>query len=270
MEVWTLQQGERAWSALGLGPIARELRPLAIIGALVDGTGAARALVGAHNPLDDQRGAIASIGWDRVMPRLPIVLRSGWTAPGSERPAWLPRVSGGLHAFCDLAAGWPSDAPVWLWPAFDHVLSDVPGVRAFFERRGTERFGLVLDAASMLAPSMIPDAEDHVGRIMEAFGSHRATRVALMGNLEPAAVGDATGSMLAPVHRGVLSSTMLAAALRRWVAPAVPVALLDDDVPAQVAALERGRGGGRVPGPGEGSTMGVGAPGVGPARGGDA
>lgn len=62
-----------------------------------------------------------------------------------------------------------------------HVLSDVPSCLRFLREREAAResdvFGLMLDGASMLAPSMRRDARDHLRRIEEILAPLAAAMV---------------------------------------------------------------------------------------------
>ena len=106
----------------------------------------------------------------------PVVIRSGWVEGGS-RPAWMPASRGRFRERCEaleaLGGEW------WIWPRWNHVLSDVPSVQTFFRERSAEktRWGLVLDVMGLLSDEMRGVAAmDHVERIVTALGTHPALR----------------------------------------------------------------------------------------------
>ncbi|MBC7835965.1 MAG: hypothetical protein H7Y88_12830 [Phycisphaerales bacterium] len=107
--------------------------------------------------------------------------------PGDALPAWLPAA---WDQFELALATLPADAPAHLLiaPHHAHTISDIPSALRYLERwsskAGPIRFGLALDPAAILAPSMLAAAPDHLGRIFAALGSHPATAcLCLTGDL---------------------------------------------------------------------------------------
>lgn len=106
----------------------------------------------------------------------PVVIRSGWVEDGS-RPAWMPASRGRFRERCEAMEDFGGEW--WIWPRWDHVLSDVPSVQTFFRERSAEktRWGLVLDVMGLLSEEMRGGAAmDHVERIVLALGMHPALR----------------------------------------------------------------------------------------------
>ena len=134
---------------------------------------------------------------------------------------------------------------MWLWPAVDHVLSDVPSITGFLRRHaegvGTPgpRVRLLFDPASMLAPSMLARAEDHLSRVFEALAAHPATAAVLLANLSPGS--DVEGARLVAWHAGAIGPRLLADLVRAHVSRDAEIVLIDDRLGEQVEAM-RGRG----------------------------
>ncbi|MGD9791532.1 MAG: hypothetical protein AB7Q00_13230 [Phycisphaerales bacterium] len=110
----------------------------------------------------------------------PMVIRSGWVEDGST-PAWLPASRGLFRERCDALEA--RGGEWWIWPRWDHVLSDVPSVQTFFRERstGTARWGLILDVMGLLSAEMRGTAAvDHVERIVSALATHPSLRGVIM------------------------------------------------------------------------------------------
>ena len=219
-----------------------------------------RAVVPLEGPGRD-RGVWATIA-DRVnllagaVPALP-------EPPCPERIiAW----SGWLPADATPAAGiFPRDFRTWTsegWEAFEkvierlsptlvaramticlrpharHVLSDAQSCRNFMER-APEGIGLLVDPASMLTPEMLPDAEDHLGRIFDALGDHPRTAGVILCNVKRS--GADSGALVpSPVHIGEIDATALHAIAARALPASTPVLMLEEQLPRQLAVFRAG------------------------------
>lgn len=185
-----------------------------------------RAWVSSLNPLADPPPSTPPAG--------PVVLRSGWST--DDRPAWMPGGRESLDAFLRAI---PAGAEVWLWPAADHALSDVPSIAGFLRRHaqvaGGPRVRLLFDPASLLAPSMLARADDHLSRMFEALAAHPSTGAILLANIAPGS--DIEGSRLTPWHAGAIGVKVLADLLRAHAPPDAAIVLMDDRVNEQAWAL---------------------------------
>jgi len=95
---------------------------------------------------------------------------------GEDPRTWGPAGWAALDAACERAAPVLAErgATMALRTHARHVLSDVPSCERFVrERRGRhgEVFRVLLDPVSMLAPSMLAMAEDHLRRMVGAIGT---------------------------------------------------------------------------------------------------
>lgn len=132
---------------------------------------------------------------------------------------------------------------VWFWSRAGHVLSDLPSCLKFmrdcgeWEGQSSVRFGIVLDPVGMLTAEMLPKAEDFVARIIEgAAGQDRVGALAVCNvsvERSSASVGPPWRS---PAHRGSIAPERLGD-LMLAIGPNTAVALVDEDVEAQRAAL---------------------------------
>lgn len=133
-----------------------------------------------------------------------------------------------------------------LRPHCRHVLSDAQRMMRFMleEERcaGRSPFGLALDPTSLLEPTMLGVAGDHIERAMEALGS-RADLVFLTGvafaqaEASDAASTDELLPQATPVHDGVIDAAKLGAVVASHVPAATPVVLLDMSLDEQLEAL---------------------------------
>lgn len=186
----------------------------------------ARAWVSSLNPLAQMPPNAQAPG--------AVVVRSGWST--SDRPAWMP---GGREALDRFLRACPAGGEVWLWPAADHVLSDVPSIVGFLRRHAESDTGprvrLLFDPASLLAPSMLPRAGDHLARMFEALAAHPATAAIVLANVVPGS--DLEGSRLTAWHAGAIGARVLAERVREFAPPASSVVLIDERLDEQIEAL---------------------------------
>ncbi|HZW08432.1 MAG TPA: hypothetical protein VFF69_00875 [Phycisphaerales bacterium] len=129
------------------------------------------------NPLRDEPTSAAGLGGDIV------VSWSGWD-PADEvgLATWGPRGWSALRHWCDrqapLLAG--GGRELWLRTHAGHVLSDAQRCLTFLGGAGGQPVRLLLDPVSMLAPSMLADAREHLERIMGALAGHEGVRAILL------------------------------------------------------------------------------------------
>lgn len=157
-----------------------------------------------------------------------------WTGPGWA--ALEPRLEEILPAF--EAAG----ARLLIRPHVRHVVSDVPTARRLLERFQTPALGVFLEPAAMLTAAMADDAQEHLGRILWALAGNERTAAVLLTGAERPATGDSDPQhddilVPAPLTRGALDYHDLLAVLRAHGRFERPLALLDEDLGAQVQML---------------------------------
>jgi hypothetical protein len=119
--------------------------------------------------------SVTDLGTLSVSAGLACIVRS--TVGRSDRPAWM---AGAASAFEEGVPGLVERAreagvEIWWRPTCEDVLSDVPSTLTFFRKH--PEFGLVLDPGALLTAEMIPRAEEHVERVLEALGGHEALRL---------------------------------------------------------------------------------------------
>lgn len=157
-----------------------------------------------------------------------------WTAAGWETLE--ARLANLLPKF--EAAG----ARLLLRPHVRHVISDAPSVRRVLGLFETEAVGVFLEPAAMLTAGMADDAQDHLTRILEALAGHQRVAAVLLTGAERPALGEADGEhddllVPAPLTRGSIDYHDLLAVLREHGPFGRPIALYDEDVPAQLDML---------------------------------
>ncbi|MBX3377169.1 MAG: hypothetical protein KF678_09235 [Phycisphaeraceae bacterium] len=122
------------------------------------------------------------------------VIRSGWmgdTPTSLEFRSWGKEAWAKLEAWCDAIAPGLERAQgvACLWPHPRHVLSDVQSCVTFLKKRSGQRFEVLLDPAGLLTEAMLPRAEDHLTRAMEALAGHDNVKAVVVSNVEPAGEG---------------------------------------------------------------------------------
>lgn len=130
-----------------------------------------------------------------------------------------------------------------LRPRAEHVLSDAPSCLTFLRSGAGEMVRLVLDPMAMMTASMMPRAEEHVGRVLSALAGHPSVAAVMVANARVA------GGRVVPIglHRGddaVMDSRRLIAMVSEHVRPELDWIVLEDDVVKQREML-------RMYGPGE-------------------
>jgi hypothetical protein len=184
-------------------------------------------------------GNILSPSW-RLPEPLPrtVAAWSGWSDDAeSGVGTWGPRGRTGFRAACERLepALRLAGAAMLLRPGALHVLSDAPSCAEFLRTRADSRLGLLLDPASMLTPSLLTRAEEHVERILALPGLGGVGGVVL-ANVEAEDVTDAA-VRLSPITRGVLRPGFLADQARRALPAGTPIVLLEADLEAQLSWL---------------------------------
>lgn len=162
--------------------------------------------------------------------------------PGAPDPrTWGPRGWDALIEGVDTLVA-QSTATILLRPVAGHVVSDAPSCLRFLRltserwNTGDVRVGVALDAAAMLAPSMVPLASDHLARILEIVAGEPgvaavyATNVAADGNL----------CRTTPLAEGVVPAEELAALLRHHVPASTPLIVVGADAASDAHLLARG------------------------------
>ena len=120
-----------------------------------------------------------------------------------------------------------------LRPHAAHVLSDVPSCLRWLERPGA---ALAFDPGALLTVPMLALAEEHLERSFRALAP-RAAIVILEDVEAPGADPEAPFPRRCPLGRGRLASAGVAALVRRFVPPEVPIVLGPGAMDAQLAAL---------------------------------
>lgn len=175
---------------------------------------------------------LAWSGWlsdeaDVQRARFPLDFRV-WTAAG-----W-----SALGAACDALVSILAErnATLLLRPHARQVLSDPQACVTFLRAREGQPIRLLLDAASMLTPAMLPTAEDHLHRIFSAVAPHPGVAAILLSNVR--AAQDSTDELHpAPLHRGLLSPSLILNAYRSYAVPETPLLLLESEFEAQSRLL---------------------------------
>ncbi len=108
-------------------------------------------------------------------------------------------------------------------PTWNGVISDIPTTVQFVKERPSERMGLVLEPASMIAPSMLPNVADHLARLYGAAAMLPGVEAVVVSNLRQGE-GDAwevceaqQGVILSDVLSGLVRQARAAAPALRWV-----------------------------------------------------
>lgn len=159
------------------------------------------------------------------------VVRSGWIEPDSDdetdfadaaRRTW----SGEGRERFDLAwSGVQEQAEMrgvrlWLCPHAGDVIGDVPALRALASGAAPSGSGVLLEPAGLLTESMIPDAADHFGRLLEPLEASGLVRIVLVTNTD--------GETRTPIRDGRIDPDVLLGLAER-VSAWAPVAVLNGD-----------------------------------------
>jgi len=183
------------------------------------------ATVLSVDPLGDPHQGRSGVGLATAVGRL--IVRSG-LGTGVDGPvSWMPASRRGFEAAADELELEAARARVelLLWPDAGHVISDAPSLLTFLRARESRGWRFVLDPVSMLTPTMLPRAEDHVRRAFEALGTHPLAACVVVADVaeEPSRPGSLVLARASETSR--LGS--LVDARRREVCPALPVVLVE-------------------------------------------
>lgn len=135
-----------------------------------------------------------------------------------------------------------ASARLLLRPHVRHVISDAPSVRRILGKFETPALGILFEPAAMLTAGMASDAGDHLTRLLEALAHHERVAAVLLTGAERPALGEANPEhddilVPAPLTRGSLDYHDLLAVLKNYGPFTRPLALYDEDVPAQLDML---------------------------------
>lgn len=171
-------------------------------------------------------------------------------APFASHPlTWSSRAWAALHAACDALTRVLTDSGRTLLVRTHarHVLSDPRACLKFAAERGPASPVMALpDIAAMIDVSMLPTVEDHLVRLFAALPSITSAAGAVLANVaSPAESPDTERDELGvqealtttPVHRGMVPVSVLADGWRSHMPAEVPMVLVGDDLPDQLAAL---------------------------------
>lgn len=200
------------------------------------GGGEPLAVVSAANPLRHNPANVIGASTR-------ILCWSGWFGDDAQKfdrdfRTWTKEGWAALDAWCDQVVPYAAaaGATLCLRPHPRHVLADAQACVSFLKRRESQPVEIFLDAAGLLTASMLPRAEDHLKRIMDALASHPAVPAVLISSVI-AAQGDPDQLEPAPIGTGLLSSqliNLIASAIPRG----KPRVLIGPDPEGQVRAID--------------------------------
>ncbi len=187
------------------------------------------------NPLGDAWIA------DTELPARRIVSYSGTLADtpfGDDPRTWMKPGHERFRAFCDEVE--PSlrahGRTLCFRPHHRHVLGDVHASVKLLRDRAGGPFEVLLAPADLLAPSMLPQAEDHLARMFAHLGPIAAG--VLLTDIAPDPAGAQTGLFTERrFGEGVLPTALVAELLARHVPPEIPLILLPGALDAQRTLL---------------------------------
>jgi sugar phosphate isomerase/epimerase len=198
---------------------------------------AANIFSDAPKPIPDQTLIVWS-GWfdDQADPESGVFHHDPrtWTAQGWEAlEARLAEILPKFEA---------ANARLLLRPHVRHVISDAPSVRRILGKFDSPALGILLEPAAMLTACMADDARDHLTRLLEALAHHERVAAVLLTGAERPARGEADPEhdnilVPAPLTRGTLDYHDLLAVLRDYGPFTRPLAIYDEDLPAQIDML---------------------------------
>lgn len=133
-------------------------------------------------------------------------------------------------------------ARLLLRPHVRHVISDAPSVRRILAKFDSPALGILFEPAAMLTAAMADDARDHLTRLLEALAHHERVAAVLLTGAERPARGETDPEhddilVPAPLTRGSLDYHDLLAVLKDHGPFTRPLAIYDEDVPAQIDML---------------------------------
>jgi hypothetical protein len=170
--------------------------------------------ISSANILDDSSLHPSFFNWP-ASPPAPArrIFWSGWTGESIfslDHHTWSQDSWARLDRWCDTALPHlqRNNASACLRPHTRHILSDPQSCLTFLRRHENQPFELLLEPAAFLTPSMLPRADDHLTRAMDALAYHPAVRAILLTNLSPSP-DDPDLLVPTPRSRGVLPLQLL-------------------------------------------------------------
>ena len=160
----------------------------------------------------------------------------GQTLFESNPATWLSPGHNALNQLCDqwLEVLQHAECLMCFRPHARHVLNDVQSTLSFLKQREGQSFGLALDPAGLLEPSMLDDVEDHLTRMFEILGP-RCDFLVLHDIQRDEAADELR---LVPFGEGLLPAPLLVRLIGETLDPATPVVLKPERVDEQLARLE--------------------------------
>lgn len=185
----------------------------------------------AHNPLGTR--VVAWSGWLGPEPaRLDGLAQT--PTPRDPR-TWGPAGWSGLQAAVDRVIGaWMGAGTLLLRPHARHALSDAQRCLTLLRQREGQPIGLVLDPASMLEPSMLPHAEDHLTRMLGALGDHPMVAAVVVANVRTIDGDDGSALAAAPLDEGLVPRGLVERLTAKLVRAEIPRVVLAGDERAAV------------------------------------
>lgn len=164
-----------------------------------------------------------------------LLLRSD---PGQEdAPSWMPAQRTAFETLADTLAGkcLASDTLPGLWPHAEDAVSDAPSLLSFLRARDGKGWRFILDPAALLTPPMLTDAELHFERIFSTLGQHPALLAVVLATPEPGLL-----HRRGPLREGTDLTRQLLKQWRRWISPSIPICLVAEQLPSQIALVAAG------------------------------
>lgn len=130
-----------------------------------------------------------------------------WRTWGAQAKVRLAARLAELAARVESAGGTLLVVPTW-----NGVISDIPTTVQFLKERPSERLGLVLEPASMLAPSMLPNLPDHLARLYGAAAMLPGVEGVIVSNLRQGEDGEVE---VCEAERGLIGDGLLSPMVRQ-------------------------------------------------------
>lgn len=191
-------------------------------------------------------GAVPAIPDHPISTRL--AAWSGWLPEDStpERGAfradlrtWQPAARAKFDDVCDWLAPTLRQRELMLAirPHARHVLSDAQGCITFLKKREGQPFELLVEPAAMLTPDMLPDAAEHLERIIDALARFEAVAGFLVSNVEKVDLGDGVIELrTCPISMGILDPDFVARPCRA-AAGSRAIVLYEENLPKQLGIV---------------------------------
>lgn len=169
-------------------------------------------------------------------------------APFARDPrAWSPAALDALVAHAQSHLRTHSDSTLILRPHARHILGDLNRCNRYTRDHGhaaRQSLGFALDPASLLEPSMLPSAHDHLARSFATLAK-RSDLLILTGLLPPdpewSDDPDASPLQACPCNTGVLDPVLIGDLIREHCPIELPLLFPFSETDAQLAALDPDR-----------------------------